>query len=223
MISRSEMYFASTPVIALKSNGCLRFPGCPRAGGGGRTICFKRPRAAPRLRLNPDVAESCLAGAFVMTTNTTTAEDRLAKLGIHLPDAPTPFGAYVPAVRTGNLLFLSGMLATSGHTATAVGVVGKDLDVKAGGEAAYTAALNVLALTKKQLGSLNRMSHVVRLGVYVAATPQFTDHPKVADAASELLRDVFGEETVSSRLVFGVASLPLGSPMELEVILEVKS
>ena len=111
-----------------------------------------------------------------MTTNATTAEDRLAKLGIHLPDAPTPFGAYVPAVQTGNLLFLSGMLATSGHTATVVGVVGKDLDVKAGREAAYTAALNVLALTKKQLGSLNRVSHVVRLGVYVAATPEFTEH-----------------------------------------------
>ena len=136
-----------------------------------------------------------------MTTDSTTAEDRLAKLGIHLPDAPTPFGAYVPAVQTGNLLFLSGMLATSGHTATVVGVVGKDLDVKAGREAAYTAALNVLALTKKQLGSLNRVSHVVRLGVYVAATPEFTEHPKVADAASELLRDVFGEETLSSRLV----------------------
>src|ERR1700730_3293948 len=158
----------------------------------------------------------------MMTTNSTTAEDRLASLGIVLPDAPTPFGAYVPAVQTGNLLFLSGMLATSGHTATVVGVVGKGLDVKAGREAAYTAALNVLALTKKQLGSLNRVSHVVRLGVYVAATPEFTDHPKVADAASELLRDVFGAQTLSSRLVFGVASLPLGSPVELEVIFEVK-
>ena len=114
------------------------------------------------------------------------------------------------------------MLATSGHMATVVGVVGKDLDVKAGRKAAYTAALNVLALTKKQLGSLDRVSRVVRLGVYVAATPEFTEHPKVADAASELLRDIFGEETVSSRLVFGVASLPLGSPVELEVILEVQ-
>src|ERR1700680_4081860 len=157
-----------------------------------------------------------------MITSSTTAEDRLARLGIHLPDAPTPFGAYVPAVQTGNLLFLSGMLATSGHTATSVGIVGKDLDVKASRQAAYTAALNVLALTKKQLGSLDRVSRVVRLGVYVAATPEFTEHPKVADAASELLRDVFGEEAVSSRLVFGVASLPLGSPIELEVILEVK-
>src|SRR5205807_9223186 len=109
-----------------------------------------------------------------MTTNAATAEDRLARLGIHLPAAPTPFGAYVPAVQTGNLLFLSGMLATSGHTATAIGVVGKDLDVKAGREAAYTAALNVLALAKKQLGSLDRVSRVLRLGVYAAATPELT-------------------------------------------------
>src|SRR5437016_10290889 len=157
-----------------------------------------------------------------MTKSTTAADDRLANLGIHLPDAPAPFGAYVPAVQTGNLLFLSGMLATAGHTAAVVGTVGKDLDVSAGREAAHTAALNALALAKKQLGSLNRVSRVVRLGVYVAATPGFAEHPEVADAASELLRDVFGEETVSSRLVLGVASLPLGSPIELEVILEVK-
>jgi enamine deaminase RidA (YjgF/YER057c/UK114 family) len=156
-----------------------------------------------------------------MTNNATTADDRLAKLGILPPDAPTPFGAYVPAVQTGNLLFLSGMLATSGHTATVVGIVGKDLDVKAAREAAYTAALNGLALTRKLFGSLNRVSRVVRLGVYVAATPEFTEHPKVADGASELHRDVFGEMTVSSRLVIGVASLPLGSPVELELILEV--
>ena len=79
------------------------------------------------------------------------------------------FGAYVPGVQTGNLLFLSGMLATSGHTATVVGVVGQDLDVKAARAAAYTAALNVLALAKKQLGSLNHVSRVIRLGEYVVA------------------------------------------------------
>ena len=156
-----------------------------------------------------------------MTTNSTTAEDRLAKLGIHLPAAPAPFGAYVPAVQTGNLLFLSGMLATSGHTARVVGIVGKDLDMKAGQDAARAAALNVLALTRKQLGSLNRVSHVVRLGVYIAATPEFAEHPMVADEALEVVRNVVGDQTVSSRLVFGVASLPLGSPVELEVILEV--
>jgi enamine deaminase RidA (YjgF/YER057c/UK114 family) len=156
-----------------------------------------------------------------MTANTTTAGDRLAMLGIYLPEAPTPFGAYVPAVRTGNLLFLSGMLATSGHEAKMTGVVGKSLGVDEGRDAAYTAALNLLALTQKELGSLNQVSRVVRLGVYVASTPEFTDHARVADAASELLRDVFGDQAVSSRLVFGVASLPLGSPVELEAILEV--
>jgi enamine deaminase RidA (YjgF/YER057c/UK114 family) len=157
-----------------------------------------------------------------MPTDTSSSEDRLAKLGLHLPDAPTPFGAYVPAVQTGNLLFISGMLATSGHSATITGVVGKNVDVSAARQAATTAALNVLAVTKKHLGSLNRVTRVVRLGVYIAAVSDFTDHPKIADAPSELLRDVFGEQTVSSRLVFGVASLPLGSPVELEVILEVK-
>jgi enamine deaminase RidA (YjgF/YER057c/UK114 family) len=160
-------------------------------------------------------------GAILVITRPTTAEDRLAELDVQLPDAPKPFGAYVPAVRTGNLLFLSGMLATSGHAATVVGVVGKDLDVAAGRAAARTASLNALAVAKQHLGSLDRVSRVVRLGVYVAATPQFTDHPKVADAASELFRDVLGGDTVSSRLVIGVASLPLGSPVELEVILEV--
>jgi len=80
----------------------------------------------------------------------------------------------------------------------------------------------VLALARKQLGSLNRVSRVVRLGVYIAATAEFNEHPQIADVASELLRDVFGEMTISSRLVFGVASLPLGSPVELEIIFEVK-
>ncbi len=157
-----------------------------------------------------------------MSTNATTAEDRLAKLGIQLPAAPTPFGAYVPAVQTGNLLFLSGMLATAGGAITARGVLGKDLDVKSGRSAAHTAALNALALTKKQLGSLDRVTRVVRLGIFMAATNEFTEHPKVADGASELFRDVLGQDTVSTRLVIGVASLPLGSPIELEVILEVR-
>jgi len=158
-----------------------------------------------------------------MTTVSMTAEDRLAELGIQLPHPPEPFGSYVEAVRTGNLLFLTGMLATSGHTVTVAGVLGKNLDAKAGCDAARTAALNALALIKQQLVSLTRVSRIVRLGVYLAATAEFTEHVKVADAASELLRDVLGEATVSSRLVIGVSSLPLGSPVELEVILEVKT
>src|SRR5262249_58172039 len=105
-----------------------------------------------------------LKGASVTPKNSTPAKDRLAKLGIHLPDAPTPFGAYVPAVQTGNLLFLSGMLATSGHTATAVGVVGKDLDVESGREAACTAALHALALTRERVGAVDPVNPDVRLG-----------------------------------------------------------
>jgi enamine deaminase RidA (YjgF/YER057c/UK114 family) len=156
-----------------------------------------------------------------MNTNPTTAEDRLAKLGVRLPDAPTPLGAYAPGVQAGSLLFLSGMLATVGHTPTTAGVVGKELDVNAGRAAAHAAALNVLALTKQQLGSLDRVTRFVRLSVFVAATAEFTEHPKVADAASEILCAVFGENRLPSRVVIGVASLPLGSPVELEVILEV--
>src|SRR5436853_1359416 len=103
-----------------------------------------------------------------MIANTSTAEDRLDTLGLDLPAAPTPFGAYVPAVQTGSLLFLSGMLATSGHAVGVAGVVGLAHDVNAGREAAHLAALNALALARKQLGSLDRVSRVVRLGVYVA-------------------------------------------------------
>src|SRR5882672_11165361 len=105
-----------------------------------------------------------------MTTNSTTAEDRLAELGIQLPEAPTPFGAYVPAVQTGNLLFLSGMLPTSGHAASIKGRLGVDLDIEMGRQAARLATLNVLALAQDTLGSLDRVSRVVRLGVSIAAS-----------------------------------------------------
>lgn len=156
-----------------------------------------------------------------MTTVSTTAEGRLALLGIELPEAPTPFGAYVPAVQSGSLLYLSGMLATSGHTAVVTGVVGGTLDPAAGHQAARTAALNALALLRWELGSLNRVRRLVRIGVYVAATAEFTNHAVVADGASELLRDVLGEGSLPARLVIGVASLPMGSPVELEVIADV--
>ncbi len=152
-----------------------------------------------------------------------SAEDRLAAAGIDLPSAPTPFGAYVPAVRTGNLLFLSGMLPTVGHEARFRGRVGRELTAEQGASAAYAAALNVLAVARQALGSLDRVTRVVRLGVYIAADGEPVDQPKIADAASELLRDIFGQDMVSVRLVFGVASLPLGVPVELEAIFEIAS
>jgi enamine deaminase RidA (YjgF/YER057c/UK114 family) len=148
-------------------------------------------------------------------------EQRLKALGIELPAAPEPFGAYVEAVRTGNLLFLSGMLPTEGHAAKFVGRVGAELDAEAGRRAAHLAALNALAVARQHLGSLDKVTRVVRLGVSVATSGDVRNQPTVADAASELLRDVFGEDKSPCRLVYGVASLPLGVPVELEVIFEV--
>ena len=151
------------------------------------------------------------------------AEARLKKLGIELPPAPEPFGAYAEAVQTGDLLFLSGMLPTEGHGAKYVGRIGEELDLEAGREAAHLAALNVLAVTRRHLGTLDKVKRIVRLGVSIATTGDFRAHPKVADGASELLQDIFGADKNPCRLVYGVASLPLGTPVELEVIFEVSS
>jgi enamine deaminase RidA (YjgF/YER057c/UK114 family) len=151
-----------------------------------------------------------------------SAEGRLQELGIELTPAPTPFGAYVESVQTGNLLYLSGMLPAVGHEPKFVGRLGKEFDVEQGREGARIAALNVLSAAKKHLGSLDRVTKVVKLAVYLATEGDFFDHPKVADAASELLRDVFGSDKLPVRIVLGVASLPLGLPVELEVVLEVE-
>jgi len=150
-----------------------------------------------------------------------SAEQRLKELGINLPTPPEPFGAYVEAVQTGNLLFLSGVLPTEGRVAKFTGRVGAELDVEAGRKAARLAALNGLAVARQHLGSLDKVTRIVRLGVSVATSGDVRDQPKVADAASELLQDVFGKDKSPCRLVYGVASLPLGVPVELEIILEV--
>jgi enamine deaminase RidA (YjgF/YER057c/UK114 family) len=151
-----------------------------------------------------------------------SAEASLRELSIQLPQAPTPFGAYVEAVQTGNLLFLTGMLPVQNQKPKFVGRIGKELDGAAGREAAYLAALNALAVAREYLGSLDRVTRVVRLGVYIATSGGIVDQPRVADGASELLREVFGQDKMSARLVIGVASLPMDMPIELEVILETK-
>ena len=151
------------------------------------------------------------------------AEQRLKELGIKLPKPPEPFGTYVEAVQTGNLLFLSGMLPTEGREAKVIGRLGAELDVETARKAAHLAALNVLAVARNHLGSLNKVTRVVRLGVSVATVGDIRDQPKVADAASQLLQDIFGKEKSPCRLVYGVASLPLGTPVELEVIFEVEA
>jgi enamine deaminase RidA (YjgF/YER057c/UK114 family) len=159
--------------------------------------------------------------AAVDNSQLSSAEQRLKELDIELPVPPEPFGAYAEAVQTGNLLFLSGMLPTEGRSAKFTGRLGAELDLQAARQAAQLAALNVLALARQHLGSLDRVRRIVRLGVSIATAGDVRDQPKVADAASELLQNVFGKERNPCRLVYGVASLPLGTPVELEVIFEV--
>lgn len=152
---------------------------------------------------------------------TASAEQRLTELGIQLPSPPEPFGTYAEAVQTGNLLFLTGMLPTEGRAAKFVGRVGAEIDAEEARNAAHLAALNALAVARRHLGSLDKVTRIVRLGVSVATSGDVRDQPQVADAASELLQEVFGKEKNPCRLVVGVASLPLGTPVELELIFEV--
>jgi enamine deaminase RidA (YjgF/YER057c/UK114 family) len=150
-------------------------------------------------------------------SQSTSAEQRLRDLSIDLPAPPAPFGVYLEAVQTGNLLFLSGMLPTQGREAKFIGRVGAGLDMEAGQKAARLAAINALAVAREHLGSLDKVTRAVRLGVSLATFGDVRDRPKVADTASELLRGIFGKERNPSRLIYGVASLPLGAPVELEV------
>ncbi len=150
-----------------------------------------------------------------------SAERRLSDLGVSLPPPPSPFGAYVEAVQVGNLLFLSGMLPVVGHTPQYVGRVGGALSAQDGQKAAEVACLSALSAAKAHLGLLDRITGVAKLGVYIATEGDFRDHPRVADGASELLVKVFGARMLSGRIVLGVASLPLGMPVEIELVFEI--
>ena len=142
-----------------------------------------------------------------------SAEQRLSELDIALPPPPTPFGAYVETVKIGNLLFLSGMLPVVGHEPQYLGRVGGALSAEAA-KAAEIACLSALSAAKAYLGSLDKITGVAKLGVYIATEGDFRDHPKVADGASELLVKVFGTGMLSGRILFGVASL-LGARPEV--------
>jgi enamine deaminase RidA (YjgF/YER057c/UK114 family) len=166
-----------------------------------------------------DTAHSMDVSAAIRRPATT--EQRLRELGLTLPEPVQPLGTYVEAVQTGNLLFLSGVLPTEGGAAKFSGRLGAEVDVESARTAARFAALNVLTVARHHLGSLDKVTRIVRLTVSVATSGDVRDQPKVADAASELLRDVFGSDKNPCRCVYGVASLPLGVPVELEVIFEV--
>ena len=149
------------------------------------------------------------------------AEQRLKELAIALPPPPTPFGAYVEAVQIGRLLFLSGMLPVIDRKPQFLGRVGAELSIEEGRKAVEIATLSALSAIKEHLGSLDKVTAVAKLGVYIATAGDFRDHPKVADGASELLLKVFGPELLSGRIVLGMASLPIGVPVEVELVLEV--
>lgn len=156
----------------------------------------------------------------VHTSQPSGAEQRLYDLNIKLPVAPVPLGAYVEVVQTGRLLFLSGMLPIFEGQLQFIGQIGAELTVEEGRKAATIACLNGIAIVREYLGSLDKVSRVVRLGVSMVTTSDFREHPKIADAASEMLIQVFGKEKISTRLIVGVTSLPLGAPIALEIIFE---
>jgi len=146
----------------------------------------------------------------------------MSELGIVLPSPPTPLGAYVESADTGNLLFLSGTLPVVNRKLAIAGRLGENLSVKEGQEAARIASLNALAAAKEHLGSLDRLTKLIKLTVLVATTEQFAEHAQVADGASNLFVQVFGPDTGHVRLVYGVQSLPVGAPVVVDTIFEIR-
>jgi enamine deaminase RidA (YjgF/YER057c/UK114 family) len=149
------------------------------------------------------------------------AEDRLAELGIDLPPANPPLASYVPVVVTGSLAFVSGQVAIDAGTPMWTGHLGADVSLEDGQAAARRCAIQALAALKAELGSLDRIRRIVKLTVWVASAPGFTDQPKVANGASDFLQEVFGEAGRHARAAVAAPDLPLGVPVELELIAEV--
>ena len=154
---------------------------------------------------------------------TDSIDSRLATLGIKLPQAAAPVAAYVPAVEAGGLLYISGQLPFREDGSLIVGLLGADYDVEHGREAAERCAVMLLAQMKQALGSLDRVERIVKLGAFVNSAPDFTDQPKVANGASELMEKVFGEAGRHARSAVGVAVLPLGVAVEVDAIVAVKA
>jgi enamine deaminase RidA (YjgF/YER057c/UK114 family) len=150
-----------------------------------------------------------------------TPEERLQELGVSLPAPAAPVAAYVPCVRTGDLVYVSGQVPLVDGKPSHLGHLGDDVGLEDGRAAARTCAVNVLAALKAELGELSRVRRVVKVTGFVASAPTFTDHPQVVNAASELFGDVFGDAGRHARAAVGVAALPLGVPVEVEAIVEV--
>ena len=154
-------------------------------------------------------------------SDSVTASARLAELGIELPKVATPVAAYVPAVRSGDLVFTSGQLPTIAGEMLAHGLVGTAVDADLAKELARTCALNALAAVDALVG-IDEVVRVVKVVGFVASAPGFTGQPAVVNGASELLGEVFGDAGVHARSAVGVAVLPLDAPVEVELIVEVR-
>jgi len=145
---------------------------------------------------------------------------RLAELGISLPAVATPVASYVPAMTSGNLLFTAGQLPFVDGTLLATGKVGAEVSASAAAELARVCALNALAAAHSVLGSLDKVTRIVKVNGFVASAPDFIGQPQVLNGASEVLADIFGDKGLHARAAVGVAVLPLDAPVEVEVILE---
>jgi enamine deaminase RidA (YjgF/YER057c/UK114 family) len=152
---------------------------------------------------------------------TGTVEKTLTDLGYTLPEAPAPAANYVPTVRTGALLYVSGQISRAPGGPEVVGTLGDGLSVADGQRAAEICALNILAQVKAAVGDLDRIVQVVRLNGFVRSTPEFTDHPQVVNGASNLIGKVLGERGRHTRCALGVAGLPFGVAVEIDAVVEV--
>lgn len=151
-----------------------------------------------------------------------TVEEKLKQMGLELPEAPAPVAAYVPCVRTGNLLFISGQLPRLKGELRFRGHVGGDQSLDEGVKAAELCVLNALAVVKNEIGDLSRIRRVVKLTGYVASGSGFHQQPKVIDGASVLLGELFGEKGKHARAAVGASELPLGASVELDMIVEIE-
>jgi enamine deaminase RidA (YjgF/YER057c/UK114 family) len=147
---------------------------------------------------------------------------KLTELGLTLPPTPKPVAAYVPAVRDGNIVYTSGQIAVVAGELKYKGKLGRELTIEQGYEAARICALNALAAVVSQAGSIENIEQILKVVVFVASAPGFTDQPKVANGASELLGQVFGAAGQHARSAVGVAELPLDTPVEVELVVKVK-
>lgn len=148
-------------------------------------------------------------------------EDRLAALGVTLPDPPAPAANYVPALISGSVLYVSGQLPIKDGVVTQKGRLGDGVEIDAARDAARLCAINIMAQARAALGGLDRIGRIVKLTGFVASTPEFFDQPKVVNGASDFLVEVLGDRGRHARSAIGVAALPLGAAVEVEAVIEI--